>query len=223
MPHHVFPRAGRNTLCTALPISHGSQIEKLRRKLRPSNTPGRAWLPVLVRAPQHTMSSSYFSNPGHPPRSAQAAKDDYVIYIIISNLCWTLSLLHNDALPRWKIAIGFHSHDHSAPVRQRTTIFNEIGLSWFSPLFSISPDRSPCKSLPVHALLSHSVLFLYPEGQYPAKCHLFKILKCTNLAQKLGQRASPWLLQLGGIFPPQSPRSIYISSFKLQNKMNSSC
>lgn len=88
------------------------------------------------------------SIPGHPPRLAQTAKEDYIIYLIISNLCWTLSLLHDDAAPRWKIAVGFHSEDHLAPVRQTTTIFNEIGQNWFSPQFGISPDRSPCVSPP---------------------------------------------------------------------------
>lgn len=87
-------------------------------------------------------------------------------------------------------------------------------LHWFS----VSLDSLPCKSLPAHALLPYSVLFLYPESRYPAKWYLFKIPQCTNLAQKLEQRASPWLLQLGGIFPPQSPRSIYISSLKLQKQ-----
>lgn len=98
------------------------------------------------------------------------------------------------------------------------TIFNEILQNRFSSLFSVSLDSSPCKSLAAHAPLPYSVLFLYPESRYPAKWYLFKILQCTNLAQKLEQRASPWLLQLGGIFPPQSPRSIYISSLKLQKQ-----
>lgn len=125
--------------------------------------------------------------------------------------------------PDEKIAIGFHSDNHSAPARQTTTVFNETGENWFSPLLSILTDCSPCKSLPGHALLSHSVLFLYPASQYPAKWYLFEILERTNLAQKLEQRASPWLLQLGGISPLQSPRSTRSRSFKLQNKVNSSC
>lgn len=152
----------------------------------------------------------------HPGLSRQP--DDLIIYMVISNLWWTPSLLHEDACPDDKLLLVFIQRISGLLWDKNPTIFNKILQKWFSPLFNVSLDSSPCKSLPAHALLPYSVLFLYPEGRYPAKWYLFKIPQCTNLAQKLEQRASPWLLQLGGIFPPQSPRSIYISSLKLQKQ-----
>lgn len=125
-------------LCSTLSISCASRIEKLSMRARLSNTLSRAWLRVSVRAVHNP------SIPGRPLRLAQTAKEDNIVYVILINLCWTLSLRRDDSSPRWKSAIGFHSEDHSTREKKnQPPILNEMQEGWFFPLLTISADRSP--------------------------------------------------------------------------------